>query len=120
MAGAHGGGSQVFEHLLGEKVLNLFQCLRRVGLGLGSTPQTHFDSGAERTDNKVSFPGKLQVYWQSSSRGWMSENNCHSEFFLRFQGQSLSRSPGFTLRPQFIRHYKNCPLKCDIMMLSSV
>ena len=40
----------VFECLLCEKVLNLFQCLCRVGLGLMSMHQTHFGSGGKRTD----------------------------------------------------------------------
>lgn len=65
--------------------------------------------------SKVTLLGKLQVYWQSSGRGWMSENNCHSDFlFWRLQGQSLVWNPGFPLILHFIRFCKNWPLKCDI------
>lgn len=32
--------------------------------------------------SKVTLLGKLQVYWQSSGKGWMSENNHHSNFLF--------------------------------------
>lgn len=52
---------------------------RRLG---ESAPDTFWLRMKKNCQTKVSFFGKLSVYWQSSGRSWVSENNCHSDLLF--------------------------------------
>lgn len=103
MGWIHGGYSEIFEGLLYKKVSDLFQCPQRVWLRIGEySSDTFWLRMRKNCHSKVTFLGKLQVSWKNSGRGWMSENNCHSDFlFWRLQGQSLFLEPWFPTNTTF-------------------
>ena len=87
---------------------------RRLG---ESAPDTFWLRMKKNCQMKVSFFGKLQVYWQSSGRSGVSEITVTVTYcFLKIPRVELGLEPRIPLIPHFIRYCKICPLKSDITL----